>query len=458
MAKIFTYDQLAELTANGLNVATTNEIITILQNEMKKIYGQDIDLSPASVDAQYLMMESLILNNIYTVLGRIYKNMNPNTATGKYLDILCQLTNIKRKPASQSKVEIYVKNVSGSTQTISSLEVQDKIGYTWNWYGTSLSVADGDIIPLTFTCSEYGPISAFGTGVDVTTVDWDSPTFSQENGSFILITGRAFKIYQEDDAILGNVEESDDALRTRQAMGGYNNSFTTLEGLKSVLYNLEYIEDVYIDSNVTEENPASSSDKYYHFDGTVTLPYHNVYIALRYKEGVDLTNKEPIIVNLILNRITPGVVTQNATGCSNGTAKQVLTEGANVYWKKCNPINTTIVLKYNCINGYDYDTTSDTTHNQNSDYTEQEKYIKELLTNYLSSVQIKSEVISTNLLQTLMNADLKQNGLISMIPQSEVTFGGVAVNSFNAGITYFKYTSFSFAYNHTTGVCTLTIS
>lgn len=512
MAKQFTYDQLATISAiNGFQRADQKEIVKILSEKMREIYGSDIDLSPASADAQYLMMESLILDNIYNVLGSIANNLNPNTASGQYLDILCRLTNIERKQATQSKVNIYIKNVSGNQLTITTndqIEIQDTNNYIWTFKPESnITLNDGEIILKTFKCTEFGPIFAYGTGQYIsdptTDIDWNSLTFTENNGSFKLITYGLYKIYQSTDAIPGNIKESDTSLRLRQKRMQNINSYTTKEGLFSALYNLEYIDDCYIYNNNTNSSqwPDSMQD--------IQVGANKVYIALRYKPNVVIDENE--IASIINNRLTPGVITQDATGTTTGIAKTKTLDDNIIYWKQCSPQNDTINIKYMCLSKYNYNTLNDGVHNyvlsatgSNSlewtyddgsgviytslnpevgDHTysdsslttatahdieevnyykdlDQETYIKTTLLNYLNNIQIGEKIINNDVITQLQQSDLNQT---SFITQS-MTINTLEPNGENFAIlpvTYFNYTSCIFSYTYDASnnvICELIIS
>ena len=79
----YTYDKLGEINGNGLDIALFPQIREAIATRMKEIFGNDIDLSTASADGQYINMESLIFNNMYGLIQYLFNNLNPNTASGK---------------------------------------------------------------------------------------------------------------------------------------------------------------------------------------------------------------------------------------------------------------------------------------------------------------------------------------------------------------------------------------
>ena len=102
--------QLAKTDNNGFTAALFPQIKDAYVKKMQEIYGYDIDVSSASADGQFVMMESLVLNNIYRTLESIANNMSPAAASGKYLDILASLSGTFRRRETYSTANIYIAN------------------------------------------------------------------------------------------------------------------------------------------------------------------------------------------------------------------------------------------------------------------------------------------------------------------------------------------------------------
>lgn len=459
--KKYTYDKLGEINTSGIEVALFPQIRDAIADRMKEIYGNDIDLSTASADGQYINMESLILNNIYTLLLHLYDNIDPYTASGKYLDILCSLTNVQRKGSSRSTAQVYVKNVSGANQTPVSITLVDRNGIQWNWTNPTdlnsqpiIVLAAGKVTPLTFECDQYGTVQASGTGEIITDpetdIDWDANDFIDTNG-FIYqpIDYGTYKVYQALDAIIGNDEETDTSLRRRRAAYLGSNSVTTQAGLEAALYNMEGIDDVYILNNNTGADTIAN-------DG-VTVENHNVYIVLRYKTGIDEDAYKPLIADTIYNKLTPGVNTQaydsdDGQGGSNieYTVQLFSRISTKLNWKKCTPVNPTIVINFMTTENFTRGT--DVTEQ----YSKYELAIIKQLKNYLNGIKINEELLSSAIQTTMMAADLKYNGITTFYTTS-CTIGSNNTNL--APLTYYDYDTYTFTYSgQDNRVGTLTIT
>lgn len=451
--KKYTYDKLGSVNTNGIETALFPQIRDAIADRMKEIYGNDIDLSTASADGQYINMEALIINNIYRLLDNLYMNIDPFTAAGKYLDILCSLTNVRRKAQSNSTAQLYVKNVSAETQTPTDITLIDRNNLTWVWTNPTditdtptIAFNSGDIEVLTFTCETSGAVEANGTGASIsnpqTDINWTATDFTNTNGDiYKTIDSGIFKVYQAADANIGNDEETDTSLRNRRYSFLGSNSITTQSALESALFNMESIEDVYIYNNVSGDHKV--------IEDTVDVLEHNVYIVLRYKEGVTVSKN--LLATTIYEKMTPGVTTQSASGCTGGTAESAtltLFSGvtSDVCWKICDPVSPEIVLTFK--------TTSQYIQGSGGTRSIYEQAIIDQLQNYFSNIGINEEIIAGSVLTTMLGADLRYNGQNTFYPLS-CTIDGES--SYLAPLTYYKYDDSDYVFDYTGATPTLTI-
>lgn len=99
-------NDLINITQGGIQIARFDEIRDTLIRSMRNIYGTDIDISPASADGQWVNEISLIINNCLQVIKHAYDMLDPASATGKYLDVLCSYNNIQRILPTKSVAQI----------------------------------------------------------------------------------------------------------------------------------------------------------------------------------------------------------------------------------------------------------------------------------------------------------------------------------------------------------------
>lgn len=458
----YNYDSLAEVNGNGIDIALFPQIREAIAERMKEIFGNDIDLSTASADGQYINMESLIFNNMYQLLSYLFDNINPNTASGKYLDVLMSLVNIKRKGPTYSTVQVYVKYLSASTMTPQSIIAQDRNGVTWTWknpvdlssgtgYQYTFNQGDNPIC-LTFTCDSLGPVQAYrGTAVgSISDASfWTQANFQDINGSVYLELSNNFLLYEDKDAVIGSFNETDQSLKNRKARYIGGNSTTTQEGLETAIYNYAAVEDVYVFNNVTGVTKK--------MEDNVNVLNHDVYVVVRYKDNIDDTNTGNEIAKIIYNKLTPGVNTCDVTT----TAPDLVLGGSvetrgiefvtgyrtNIYWKKCVPITVEIKINFTALDGY--------IQGQNGDNSDCELAIIAAIENYLNAKPLNSTISVAELQVAMMSGDLKPNGTNTFIPTSGTIDSGVT--PYKLPLTYIAIAGVSFDYTNYPA-CVLTIN
>lgn len=315
-------DKFINFDATGLHLATFSDIRSALIERYKAVYGSDIDLSTGTADGVFVNDLSLIINNILQSIQTLYANLNINTATGIYLDALCNLSNVTRKPATKSNTSIIVKNI-GTTDIVNKADVLfvDKSGKEWKYDGL-LSLAVGESKSIQVFCTEYGAIEApagwIYQTVELTTIS----------------------VMQNMDADVGRVAETDAELRGRLTQANSAGGLTTLESLASALLNVDGIKDVAIYNN------NNNTEKIIN-DMTNVAP-HSVYVAIRREDGIIVDDK--VIADIIHEKLTPGIRTNKYNDADNdtvgvtGTAKEyqyveqvqgftIAESEQNVYWK-----------------------------------------------------------------------------------------------------------------------------
>lgn len=445
--KVYTYDKLGSVAGSGLDIALFPQIRNAIANRMKEIYGNDIDLSTASADGQYINMEALITNNMYNLISMLYSNLNPNTASGQYLDILCSLCNITRKSATKSTAQLYVKYIGTGNYVPDTITVMDRDGVEWIWTNpTSYQnlnekqytfEENADPYLLIFECKKEGANQAF-KGDYSTTIEWSAPDFLEHNGSIYLpVEYGVFKVYQIENAVVGENAENDNSLRTRKNRYIGENSLTTYEGLESALYNFNGVEDVFVGNSVTGTETNFGDD--------VEVPLHDIYVCVRYKDGLDSTALDSEIANIIYRNLTPGVKTcpYNTNTGQGGTAKAMTFYLAGslyttINWKKCTSVKPQIIINYNKTDAYT------TANNQES--------IKTSLLNYLNNVKINDTVLSSNIQQAFLAGNIKVNGYNTAFPTS-CTIDGEG--SYDAPLTYLQYNASDFVFDEEHGTLTI---
>lgn len=495
------YTRLIQFTDGTLQLGSFVQIRNALIQRMKDIYGNDIDVSPASADGQYINSLALLINNMFQTIKKGNDSLDPAVATGQYLDTLCSFNNISRITASASSVQLYVYNPSAQDKEFDKLMFLDKNNTLWVWDngGKKLKFLHNAYTTINdVVCEELGEVSAPGADTfykkvtDPTDPDydpndpwvsvgnhpelatWTDPSLfgnNSKNGTiYQTVDQSGLYIWQYSDADVGNREETDEELRSRRYQMLGNNSVTVLEGLKGNLLNLDGIKDLFIyNNNISDDTKLTVGVNEPIADGT-TIASHSIYLAIRYIAGIpydDPAMKENI-AKVIYDKLTPGIGTQatdSSTSGGDGVTYTMIRTGGfteDISWKVCSYIQPTIVLSFYATQDYNYPSTY-TAHTATS---ETEKNIVKKLQSFINDAKIDEYLNISQLLTTMQKADVTKNGISTFLAQSGYFGSDTTATKYPANLAYFKYddANYSFAYEvdgvtgKPTGVATLTIS
>lgn len=474
----FSYNELGKINSNGIVTAVFPQIRDAVITEMKNIYGNDIDLSAASADNQYINMEALILNNIYRLIDNLYMQVDPFTATGRYLDILCSLTNVHRKAATASTAKLYVNVSQTPSQQPSYIELHDRFDNIWRWNNTTdllgnvtTEFSANTPIVLEFTCVTKGEIAAERASTQVTSpseINWNATNFETINGTIYHVDYAGpdtvyFKVYQNWDAVPGRNEETDQELKSRRYSFIGQNSITTISGLEAALSNYPGIDDVYIINNVTGSSQdadevigaSTSTTK----DNT-TIANHDIYIVLRYNDNYPIESTD--IAELIYNALTPGVNTTAYIAAGSGEVDSGTDEHEDlnvsagvvttVRWKKCLPMNPAVTIKFVTQLGF--------IGNSGGDYSDLENAMIDAALNYFNNIKLNESILISDLQNVILSADSLYKGQHTFYMTDGYVGANTTQKRFMAPLTYYSYDKENVTLTYTTssGVTTGTLT
>lgn len=429
----YNFDNLVRMTSAGVEVSSFVQIKNAIIKRYKEIYGNDIDLSDASGDNQLIMMISLLLYNGFNAIYYLNQNIDPASASGKFLDILSGLNNVFRKGATYSTAWLYVKYIGRTSDYISVINPNDVVqkiqcvdtaGHIWTWeeakgltgFNTKFNNDNDQIYALKFTCEDLGAIEAEADKSLKNLTKISNSDLTRDNHGAIYMTIDTntfpFNVWQAKDAIVGTDEESDESLKKRRLYERGNAGVTVVNGMTGSLLNVEGVMEAKLYSNVVRDNNVVTPDQIDANDGT-KINFHDLYICLRIKDGI--TPDSLSIGKILHEKNTPGIVTTPYnTGIEKNEYKLCLENDYgklkketisiynnilkyNVYWKECKPITPSLQLKF--------------MYNPNVFVEDtQEEVIKNAIKNYLFGLTIFDDLNIPNLLSAINQSDVPVNG------------------------------------------------
>ena len=320
--------EFVKITSAGVQIANFPQIRSALIDRYKSVYGSDIDLSTASADGIFINDLALIINNLCMSIQTFYANMDVDNASGVYLDALCKLANVTRKPATKSNASLQLINKGDAVYELTKGTIfVDKAGTEWIYNGSTIPLPANQTEATTITveCSITGPVKADAGWIDQT----------------LLVSN--IDVSQPISANIGSEEESDNDLRDRRNQSAGAQGTTVLDSLIGSLLQISGIDDVLI------YNAAGTAKKA--ADNT-SIGAHSIYVILRQQAGV--TIDDSIIGKLIYEKLTPGISTTPTAVSSDAHSykyipevfgSKVTTFDQFVYWKKATPIHNSITIE-----------------------------------------------------------------------------------------------------------------
>lgn len=259
------------LDENGLQIKSLNEIVTELEQGMRNIYGEDINLDQNSPDGQALNIFAQASRDILELAQSIYTSMNPNSAVGRVLDERVAYNNIVRAGGTYTIQPIDL--VISQTVTLDGLDDEfnnaDGVGYTvQDDAGNEFILID----TVTLTAGNHTRnFRAKNIGLVETTVGTITTPKTVVLGVTSVNNSSAA-------AEVGTVQETDALLRSRRQQSVAIASNGYLNGIQAALLALDGVSDAKVYENVT--NAADS-------DG---IPAHGIWCIVEGGANNEIAN------------------------------------------------------------------------------------------------------------------------------------------------------------------------
>lgn len=207
------------LTDRGLIYPDTSKIIDDVNKWWSDVSQDTTPVDPSSLEGRILDAETTARLETLNACANVVNQINPEIASGVFLDSLCKLTGIERRGAESSTIECVLKGVEG-TLVIKGSKASDKNNN--NWLCGSDTVIKKDGTQTTFVAEKTGEIYA-GVG------DVNKITTSIEGWE---------EINSIANATLGRDSQTDQSLRhDRRIFIGKNskgNAFSVLAAIGSL--------------------------------------------------------------------------------------------------------------------------------------------------------------------------------------------------------------------------------
>lgn len=227
-----------EVTENGISAPSYEEILTYLQGEARRIFGEDINLDADTQDGQLIAIFAAAINDVNSQAIATYNSFSPLTAKGIALDNAVAVNGVKRQQATASQVDLEIVGQAGTT--IINGVATDNFENRWLLPAQVVIPVEGEIT-VTAEAEELGAIEATPgtiTKIGTPTLGWQSVT-------------------NPSGATVGVAVETDNQLRERQTKSTALPSVALWDGILASLLNLEGVTRVSGINNDTDQTDSN---------------------------------------------------------------------------------------------------------------------------------------------------------------------------------------------------------
>nr|DAY10790.1 MAG TPA: Baseplate J like protein [Caudoviricetes sp.] len=122
---------MATLTETGIQIERLNDIVKRFEDGFKQIYGQNIDLSPSTPDGQMVGILAQIKMDIEELAENVYRQLDPDVATGAWLEQRVAYAGLMRRGASYSYLRSVILTGEPNTHLYAGIVVSDQNKVRW---------------------------------------------------------------------------------------------------------------------------------------------------------------------------------------------------------------------------------------------------------------------------------------------------------------------------------------
>ena len=229
------------LDVNGLEISTTEEISADLKAALKLIYGDDINVESESPDGQMVGIFSQADADVLDLLQEIYNMFSVESAFGVALQRIVAINGLTIKPGTFSTTPVDITADQALTlfgldqEDVDPFQVQDT-NTVWTLIST-FSFVGAATQSLVFQADNFGTI----TPLPNTIITQATPTVGVTNVNNPTVVG----------AVIGQEEETDVALRIRQAQSFFLAATSPADSVEAALLEITDVLDALVVENRT---------------------------------------------------------------------------------------------------------------------------------------------------------------------------------------------------------------
>ena len=273
---------MTQLTSQGFSRTRLDERLSALQNAMREIFGQSLNLDPDTIDGQTLGIFAESISNLDQLAEDVYHSFNPQSATGMALSRLVQLNGIRRIEGTYSIVDLLCVGQQGTVIPAGSLVKSTATNATFQTVADATIPAAGEVTIQARASAKGAVLAPAGTLTKI-----DSPIYGWQTVTNPL------------DAVPGRDEETDEQLRLRRRASTATPGQAIVDALYGALSNIASVLQARVYENDQDTADANG------------LPPHSIYCVV--EGGTDADILKTIWLKKTAGTTTHGTTTGTVT-------------------------------------------------------------------------------------------------------------------------------------------------
>lgn len=252
-----------DLSADGLTVNTTLEIVASLTAAFQSIYGSDINVNPNSPDGQMIGILAQAIQDNLQLIVQVYDSFSPDSAFGVTLDQRVAMSGIARDQGTYTLAYVDVtataaltlpgQDVLISNPGASVFTVADTAGNQFQLQ-TSYAFGGAGTVTLIFAAVTIGQIQT--TPNTIQTVVTVTPGITGVNNPSTA------------NDVEGLPEETDPQLKIRRVHSYFLQAVAPADAIRAALLQVTGCADAYVAENDTSSGP------------TLGVPAHGIWVIV----------------------------------------------------------------------------------------------------------------------------------------------------------------------------------
>lgn len=230
---------MAKLVESGIVIERLDSILERIEQGFKRIYGQNINVAPDTPDGQMIGILGQIKVDLEELAEDVYKQLDPDLATGAWLEQRVAYAGLVRRKASYSYLRSVILTGDPYAE-INSLIVSDTNKVRWV-LDQKVTLNESGSARVDFRSEELGAFSLNAhtqLTIETITLGLNSVTTSV-------------------DAEIGIEEETDSQLRQRFSKSRARNAINSAEAIEGEIGDLTDVKQVIVLENNTNQTDSA---------------------------------------------------------------------------------------------------------------------------------------------------------------------------------------------------------